>query len=334
MEILIIGGTRFVGRSLVEAARERGHAITMFNRGRTNPGAFPGVEEVHGDRDGGLEALDGRRWDAVVDTCGYVPRVVRASAEQLAGAAGRYAFVSSLSVYPDNATTGIDETAPVGTLDDPSVEEVTEDTYGPLKALCEEGVRRAFGDRALILRCGMIVGPHDYTDRFTYWVRRVARGGEVLVPDPPTYRIQLIDVRDLATWTVRMIEQGVGGVFNATGPERPLTMAALLETCRTASGSEPTFTWVPGEFLTERGVEPWSDLPFWLPQPEYAGFMSVDVRRAVGSGLTFRPLEHTVRDTLAWDAGRPPDQPLDAGLTPEREAGLLRAWRERPRQGG
>jgi nucleoside-diphosphate-sugar epimerase len=330
VQVLIIGGTRFVGRHLVEAARDRDHQVTLFNRGQTSPGLFPGVEELHGDRDGGLGVLDGRRWDAVVDTCGYVPRVVRASAEELGATAGTYTFVSSLSVYPDNSAVGLDETAPVAALDDSTVEEVTEETYGGLKASCESEVQRIFGDRALVLRCGLIVGPHDYTDRFTYWVRRVGRGGEVLAPDPPEYRIQVIDARDLAAWTVDMLERGQGGVFNTTGPRDPFTMEDFLHTCRAASGSDARFTWVAGDYLTERGVEEWSELPLWLPLPEYAGFMSVDVGRAVGAGLSFRPLEETVRDTLAWDEGRAADEPMAAGLSPDREADLLRAWRGRP----
>jgi nucleoside-diphosphate-sugar epimerase len=333
LRLLIIGGTRFVGRALVEAALSRDHAVTLFNRGRTEPGLFPDVERVVGDRDGGLEPLRGREFDAVIDTCGYVPRVVKASVGLLSVMVPRYVFVSSLSVYADDSTPGADESAAVGTLADPAVEEIEEDTYGPLKALCEDEVRRTYDDRALVLRCGLIVGPHDYTDRFTYWVRRVAAGGEVLAPTPPTYRVQVIDARDLAAWAIEMLESGGSGTFNATGPDRELTLEETLSTCREMSGSDARFTWVDADFLRDQDVEPWSDLPVWLPGDEYAGFMAVDVARAMRAGLRFRPLADTVRDLLAWDATRPRDHEMRAGLTTDREEALLRAWHGRSEGG-
>lgn len=327
MRLLVMGGTRFVGRHLVAEALERGHAVTLFNRGVSEPGLFPGVEEIHGDRDGGLAPLEGRSWDVVVDTCGYVPRVVGASAQLLAGATGHYTFISSLSVYPVGTPPGADETAPVGTIEDPTVETIDENTYGPLKVLCEREVQERFDDRALIVRAGLIVGPHDYTDRLPYWVRRLRRGGRFLAPAPQDHRVQMVDARDLGAWILDMAEAGRGGVYNATGPDRVLTIRELLETCGEATGSDAEPVWVDAAFLLERGVEPWSDVPLWLPGEEYEGFVAVSVDRAVSSGLSFRPLIETLRDTDRWDRGREEDE-LKAGLSSERERELLREWAE------
>jgi 2'-hydroxyisoflavone reductase len=335
MDLLILGGTIFLGRHLVEAALARGHAVTLFNRGQHNADLFPSVEKLRGDRNGDLGALAGRRWDAVIDTCGYVPRVARASAELLAGAVDHYTFISSISVYPSLPEPGMDESAPIGTLSDESVEadgplpEVTGETYGPLKALCEQAAEAAMPGRVLNVRPGLIIGPHDPTDRFTYWPRRIARGGEVLAPGSPEGAVQVIDARDLAEWTVRMVEGGKTGVYNATGPENPLTMRSVLETCRAVSGSDATLTWVDEEFLLNAGVAPWTELPLWVPAREesMAGFSAVNCGKAIAAGLTFRPLADIVRDTLAWDATRPADREMRAGLKPEREAEVLAAWR-------
>jgi 2'-hydroxyisoflavone reductase len=330
MKLLILGGTVFLGRHIVEYALERGHEVTIFTRGQRNPDLFPEVERLRGDRDGDLGLLEGRRWDAVIDTSGYFPRVVRASAEMLADKAERYVFISTISVFSDYSKVGMAEDGPIGTIADPTVEEVTGETYGPLKALCERAVQEAFPGRALIIRPGLIVGPHDQSDRFTYWPGRVARGGEVLVPRSLDREIQVVDVRDLAGWTVRMAEEGATGVFNATGPDRSLTMRELFDTCRAVAGSEATPVVVAEDFLLERGVGPWMEVPLWMPdRPEMAGFFAIDCGRAFAAGLTFRPLEETVRDTLAWDRGRPADAPRRAGLAPEREAELLAAWRDR-----
>src|SRR5262245_34894569 len=235
MRLLVIGGTRFVGRGVVRFALDAGHEVTLFNRGQTDPDAYPEAEHLVGDRDGGLDVLRGRSWDAVIDTCGYVPRVVRASAELLAGAVGHYTFVSSLSVYADDRTPGQDESATLLRLEDPTVEEVTGESYGGLKVLCEEAVDDVFPGRALIARAGLIVGPEDYSDRMPYWVRRVADGGEVLAPGPPDYAVQVIDARDLGAWMVSCAESGTAGTFNATGPVVPHTLEVLFEACRAAS---------------------------------------------------------------------------------------------------
>jgi len=328
MRILILGGTIFLGRHLVEAALAREHEVTLFNRGQHNADLYPQLEKLRGDRDGGLDALRGRRWDAVIDPSGYVPRVVRQSAELLAGAVERYAFISSISVYNERRV-GIDEDAPLARLADAGVEEVRGDTYGALKALSEEAIEAALPGRALQLRAGLIVGAHDPSGRFTYWPARVARGGEVLAPGRPERPVQFIDARDLADWTVRLLEQGGRGVYNATGPATTLTMSALLETCRTVSGSDARFSWLPEAFLLAQGAGPWMELPLWVPETEeYRGFMEVDCQRALAAGLTFRPLAETVRDTLAWDAARPTAEreATPAGLKPEREAALLAAW--------
>ena len=331
MDILVLGGTRFLGRAFAEQALVRDHRLTLFNRGESNPGLFPQAEHIRGDRDGGLDPLRRRSFDAVLDTSGYVPRVVRESAELLAGRTGRYAFVSSISVYAEEATPGQDESAPVATLADPSVEEVTGEKYGALKALCEQEVLRAHGERALIIRPGLIVGPNDASDRFTYWVDRVARGGDVLAPDGPDYRTQFIDVRDLAAWTLGLLERdpAPAAVFNATGPEQPARLGDLLETCRRVSGSDAAFVWAAEAFLLEHGVQPWTELPLWIPGAEGVGGNAFDVSKALAAGLTFRPLEETVADTLAWARSRPADHRFRAGLPAGREAEILRAWRAR-----
>ncbi len=330
MDLLILGGTLFLGRWLVEAARARGHRVTLFNRGRHNPELFPDVEKLRGDRAQDLSALDGRRWDAVIDTCGYAPSVVRASADRLAPRVDRYVFVSTISVYRDWSTPGVDEGGPLAELPEGAGEAVTGETYGPLKALCEQALEAALPGRALVVRPGLIVGPHDPSGRFTYWPVRAARGGEVLAPGRPEAQVQFIDARDLAEWTVRLVEQGGAGRFNATGPERPLEMGAVLEACAREAGAEPSWTWVDDAFLVEQGVQPYTELPLWIPAgPETAGLNLVDCSRALAAGLTFRPLQATVRDTLEWARAAPEPLPPGAGLAPDRERELLDAWRAR-----
>ena len=325
MQLLIIGGTRFLGRALVDEARAAGHTVTLFNRGRSNPELYPDVEQIHGDRDGGLEALAGRRWDAVIDTCGYVPRVVGAAAGFLAGAVEHYTFISSLSVYADPLPSGADEAAPLATITDETVEEITGETYGALKALCERAATEGMGGRALLVRSGLIVGPHDGSDRFNYWPARVARGGEVLAPESPDYGTQFIDVRDLAQWTLRATEHRLTGPYNVTGPERPLPLGRLLDAARDISSSDARFTWVDEPFLIAQGVAPFIEMPLWVPA-EAEGFNNFAIDRALAAGLTFRPVEETIRDTLAWLATRPADHEWRAGLSAEREAELLRLW--------
>ncbi len=314
MKILVLGGTKFLGRAIVDAALAS-HELTLFNRGETNAGLFPDVEQLHGDRDGGLDALAGREWDAVVDTSGYFPRVVRQSAEALAGCVGTYCFVSSVSAYADMSSP-VDEDSPVGTLDDESAEEFGAEfeRYGPFKALCESVVLGTYGERALVIRPGLIVGPHDPTGRFTYWPHRLARGGDVLAPGSPERIAQFIDVRDLAEWIVRLLEVGQTGLFNATSEGIPwgdILVGADL-------------TWVTDEFLISQEVGEWMELPLWISDPAFAGMHRTDVSRAVATGLRTRPVAETMRDTLALA------EPVDGvGLAPEREVALLAAWHGR-----
>lgn len=327
MRILILGGTEFLGRHLVDAALANGHEVTLFNRGQTNPELFPDVEKLRGDRDGNLDALRGRNWDAVIDTSGYVPRVVRQSVELLKDTVQHYTFVSSISVYEDFSHVGMDENAPVGTLEDATNENISED-YGALKALCEQEVQAGFGARVFIVRPGLIVGPYDPTDRFTYWVRRFAQGGEVLVPGRRDYPVQFIDVRDLAEWMIRMVENKVSGVFNATGPEKALTMEELIGHLEDVIPSLGNATWVSEEFLESQGVQEWVELPLWISdRTGWPGFTSVNVSRAIAHGLTYRPLRETILDTLRWDQTGPQEGNLKAGLSRERELDLLRKWK-------
>ena len=333
MKLLLLGGPKFLGRGIADAALAAGHELTFFNRGETNPDEYPEAEKLRGDRDGGLTALDGGEWDAVLDTSGYVPRIVRAGAEFLAPAVDHYTFVSSISVYADTSKPVHEESA-LATLDDPGSEDISKH-YGALKAACERTVDEVFAGRNVAVRAGLIVGPRDPTGRFTYWPTRVAAGGEVLVPGRPERQVQFVDVRDLGAWIVGAVEQHLTGPFNVTGPIPALTMGELVETCRSVSGSDATFTWVDEPFLLEREVGAWMELPLWLPErdDESAFFMNVDVTKALDGGLAFRPLEETVRDTLAWAATAPPPAGTAAtgpvpsvGLAPERERELLAAW--------
>jgi 2'-hydroxyisoflavone reductase len=318
MKLLVLGGTKFLGRHVVDAGLARGDEVTIFTRGQTNPDLYPGVEHLVGDRDGKLDALAGRSWDGVVDTSGYVPRVVRQSAELLRDAVGRYVFVSSVSAYSDPSIP-LTETSPLATLENPLTEEV-ETAYGALKAACEHVVDEVLGDRATSVRAGLIVGPYDPTERFTYWPRRIAEGGEVLAPGDPDAPVQFIDARDLARLLIELAERGPGGPLNATGPGERLTMRELLERIRDGLGAECTFTWIDDETLLAAEVGPWMELPLWLPGNEYSGMLQADIARALAAGLTFTPVEDTARDTLAWsrEAGE-----QRATLSRERERELL-----------
>lgn len=321
MNILVIGGTRFLGRHFVNSARAYGHEVTLFNRGKTNPTLYRRVKTIVGDRERDLDQLSGR-WDAVVDTCGYIPRMVKRSAEALKDKVGQYVFISSVSVYNDFSKVGLREGDSVGQLEDENVEEITGETYGPLKALCERAVQDVYGVNSLIIRPGLIVGPHDPTDRFTYWPVRIKLGGDVLTPDRPEALTQFIDVRDLSDFIVKMIEQNISGVFNVTG--NPITLNTVFETCKRVSKSDASFKWAPVEFLEKNNVAPWSDMPAWLPSTgENAGFSRVDITKALQAGLKFTDLSETIRETLAWEFERGESMNLKAGLRPEREKELL-----------
>ncbi|UCF39426.1 MAG: SDR family oxidoreductase [Acidobacteriota bacterium] len=332
MRILILGGTGFIGPHQVRYALDRGHQLTLFNRGKTNPHLFPEVEKLRGDRNDDLESLRGGQWDVVIDNSASIPRWVRQSTELLRESAAHYIYVSSISVYSDNSIIGMDETAPVGTLDDPTVEEITGATFGPLKALCEQEARRVFGERCTVIRPGLIVGPGDRSDRFTYWPVRIDRGGEVLAPGNPTDPVQIIDARDLAQWMIRMAEGPTAGTFNATGPGSLLSMAEMLYGIRAVTSSEVSFTWVDAAFLSEHEVQPWADMPVWVPPTEgMEGFSRVDCSAALSQGLTFRPLAETSRDTIDWFKTLPEERRKDlrAGIDPAREVEVLRAWKAR-----
>jgi 2'-hydroxyisoflavone reductase len=314
----------FLGRAIVDTALEHDHEVTLFTRGRTNPGLNPDVEHLTGDRDGDLGALEGRRWDTVIDTSGYVPRVVRESAELLSPATEHYTFVSSISVYRDFAQP-VHEESPLAELGDAPVDRLAEDysNYGALKALCEREVVEAFAGRALAVRAGLIAGPHDPTGRFTYWPHRIARGGEVLAPGPPERPVQLVDVRDLGDWIVGASRERLSGAFNATS--EPHALGDLLEACVRVSGSNATLTWVDEAFLLEHRVGQWMEVPLWVAdEPGSERFHEADTTKAHGAGLRHRTLDDTISATLEQAAL------VDGvGLAPEREAELLREWHER-----
>jgi 2'-hydroxyisoflavone reductase len=320
MDLLLLGGTQFVGRHITEAALAAGHRVTLFNRGTTNPSLFPEAEKLQGDRGGDLAALESRRWDAVIDVNGYLPRHVRATTELLRDAVERYVFISTISVYKDLSVPGTTEESP---LEEPKpgdeeVGEMPPGAYGRLKVLCERIADAVLPGRVLHVRPCIIAGPHDHTGRFTYWVDRVARGGEVLAPGRPKRPVQFIDARDLAAWVVRMTERRETGAYNTVGPEGAFSTRDLLETCREVSGSDATFTWVSDAFLREKGVKP----PLWQPEGD-----AVDPSRARARGLILRPPAETVRALLDWEAS--PEERASGKLPPQREAEILRAWHAR-----
>jgi 2'-hydroxyisoflavone reductase len=320
VKLLVLGGTVFVGRHVVEAALSRHHDVTLFNRGRENPHLFPGIEKLRGDRDSDVGALRGRRFDAVIDLSGYTPAQVRATADALPDVA-HYTFVSSVSAY---------RAYPPGeTYDERAPRHDGHEGYGALKARAEDAIQTALPGRVAIVRAGLIVGPYDPTDRFTYWPRRVALGGDVLAPGRPERPVQFIDARDLAAWCVTLAEARTTGPFNATGYEPALTMGALLDACLVATGSDARFRWLDDDALLAAGVARWTEMPLWIPErePRVGGMLLADTRRARAAGLTFRPLAETILDTLTWDRAEGA-QPADktARVTPitrEREAAIL-----------
>ena len=336
LRILVLGGTRFLGPHMAEYALARGHTLTFFNRGKTNPGVLPSVERIQGDRNGQLEGLKGRKWDAVIDNSGYVPRHVRLSAELLKESVPHYLFISSVSVYASFAAAN-DEGSPVGKLADATVEKVDGETYGPLKALCESAALAVYGPgHTSVLRPGLIVGPDDNTDRFTYWPARASRGGTLVAPNSPRDPVQVIDVRDLARFAIAAVEQNTAGTFNVLSPPGRFTIGDVVdESIRAANelarpSPPPVAVWLPAAFLEAQGVAPWSDMPVWAPSVgEEAGFALVSAERALKAGLTIRPMVETVTDTLRWFLGQPEAQRqnLKAGLSAEREAKVLAAWK-------
>lgn len=331
LNILILGGTSFIGPHQVEYAQQRGHTITLFNRGQTNTHLFPEVEKLIGDRNGDLRSLEGREWDVVLDNSAQEPEWVQLTGALLRDRVRRYILVSTRSVYSDLSRVPSTAAAPVHTLENTPVEAGRRRPYGLRKAMCEQEARDAFGERATIVRPGLIIGPGDETDRFTYWPVRIARGGEVLSPGDGTDPVQIIDVRDLCEWMIRLSENDTPGTFNAIGPFIPRPFDELLYGIRAVTSAETSFTWVDTDWLLERDVRPYSDLPVWMPaRGRNLGFARFDLTPEVQAGLTFRPLAVTTADTLAWWAAQPAErQVLKTGLSAEEEAALLREWKNR-----
>jgi 2'-hydroxyisoflavone reductase len=353
LDVLVLGGTGFLGPHFVEAARAKGHKLTLFNRGKSNPTRFSGeefkdIEQLQGDRKSDLSALEGsRRWDAVLDTSAYFPTDVTRSAGLLSKRVDQYVIISSISVYADNSTPGADETAAVATIPDPgSAKEITGENYGALKALSEQAAQKELPGRTTVIRPGLIVGPGDHTDRFTYWPARAARGGEILAPGTPADPTQFIDVRDLADFILHSIETGTVGVFNADAAPGAINMGALLAACQIAGTNandiqcihapcpqppeaSSTVTWVPADFLEAHKVSAWQDMPAWIaPTGDYAGFGMRSTAKAQAAGLKYRPLQDTVDDTLQWWLGLPEERRANpkAGITQAREIEVLKAW--------
>jgi len=343
LKILVLGGTGLIGPPMVAHAVARGHEVTLFNRGKTNTELFPDLEKLRGDRNDDISAIatevsKGRRWDVVIDNTASIPRWVEESAGLLKDHADLYLYTSSISAYADHSTPNADESAPVGQISAEEVatvktnRDITGDNYGPLKALCERAAQDAFPERCIVVRPGLIVGPGDYSDRFTYWPVRIHRGGEVMAPGDPTDPVQLIDCRDLGEWYVRLVEDRSIGVYNGTGPASPMSIAEMLYGIRATTPVEISFTWVDADFLKEHEVEEWVHMPVWVPPVgEYAGFSTSSIERAKKAGLTFRPLATTAADTVAYWESLPADRRAQprAGLDPDKEASVLAAWHAR-----
>ena len=342
LRILFIGGTGFIGPHMVRRALERGHTVSLFNRGRTNPHLFPEVEKFVGDRDGGLDVLRGGEWDAVIDTSGYVPRVVRESAELLRDNVHRYLFVSTCDVYADFIEVGIDEDYTLDTIEDPTSEDPGR-FYGPLKVLCEKAVQETYPGRNTIIRPGWIIGSGDYNSISPYWPMRIHHGGEVLAPGDPADPVQIIDPHDLARFVIKILEEDINGIYNTVGPASPLTWGEFLYGIRAVTSSNVRFTWVPGDFLTEMNVGAMTDMPIWFPpddnyptpapfEPGAKGFHQMSGARAIAAGLTFRPLAETAKSIIDEFLERDVDWATTErrfGVSLEREAEVLSAWRER-----
>jgi 2'-hydroxyisoflavone reductase len=326
MNVLIIGGGVFVGRHMTDALLASGHTVTHFNRG-ISAAERADVETIKGDRNQDLDLVANRTWDAVIDTCAYVPGEVKISTEKLRDRVGRYVLISTLSVYEWDAIrsgVAVDESAPRQTLaPEADSTKMTPETYGPLKAACEDVVLDAFSSRSIVARCGFIVGPNDKSDRFTYWVTRSARDGRMLAPEGPATPLQFIDVRDLAAFIVHLLESQSHGVFNVTGQPGKVTFGTLFECSAQIAGTHPEIVWLDHDALARAGLQQ-SDIPLWIDEPAVMRtFHNLSVKRAIAAGLKLRPLEDTVRATLAWAQTRPPDYLMKAGLTSERESEAL-----------
>jgi 2'-hydroxyisoflavone reductase len=346
LEILVLGGTGLIGPPMVEYALARGHKLTLFNRGKTNSHLFPDVERIKGDRNDDITELEkavagGRRWDVVIDNTASLPRWVSESAGLLSGAADLYLYTSSISAYADSSVPGADETASVGEIsaEDEALVKTTKDitglNYGPLKARCEEEARNAFPGKSIVVRPGLIVGPGDYSDRFSYWPIRIFGGGEVMAPGNPDDPVQFIDCRDLGEWYIRLVETKAIGTYNGVGPRSPMTIAGMLYGIRAAVDNEISFTWVDADFLEEYEVQPWMEMTVWVPPVgEYAGFSSSSIQRALDAGLSFRPLADTAKATMDYWNSLPEERRAKpkAGLPAEKEKKVLAAWHARAKE--
>lgn len=341
MKILIIGGTKFLGRHMVDAALKNNHEVTLFNRGKFSQEEFTNVEQIHGDRNSDLENLGDKTFDAVIDTSGYLPQTVKISAEFLKNKVNQYVFISSGSVYPETPEPDYDETTPTAKLSDEQLKQVAAidpkdelngltlgENYGALKKLCEEEIESVMPNRVLNVRAGMIVGEFDWTDRFAYWVMRIAKGGEVLAPGKPENFAQMIDARDLSEWIIAMIEKTENGIFNATGKPFELDFGKMFETIKTATRSDAKFIWADEKFLKENNIEPWSEMPFYLPESDESvrNFLTMNVDKALEKGLKFRPLNETISDVLSWR--RKQNFEMKAGISIGREKELLDKFRK------
>jgi 2'-hydroxyisoflavone reductase len=328
LKVLLLGGTSFLGPHLVDELLGHGHEVTLFNRGTVNKSLFPNVETLQGNRDGDLHALKNRSWDVIIDTSGHLPRVVEASSKILSNAAKHYTFISTIGVYENFHSLNIDESYPLAKLEDETKEEINEKTYGALKAACEKVVEGYFPDHFLVIRPGLIVGPRDPTNRFSYWPLRVLDGGEILAPGSPTQNVQFIDVRDLAKWIVTMVENQATGFYNATGPEASLSFEELLQTCTQKSNKDVLFTWVDEDFLIEHGVQDWTELPLWLSyKRKMPGFLHVNVEKARQAGLEFRPLTQTIETIIDWEKQNRKDG-VQIGMDRKKEQELLQLWKQ------
>lgn len=324
MKVLILGGTQFLGRHFVEIALNQGYQITLFNRGQTNNSLYPDVEKLVGDRvKGDLAALKGRKWDVVIDTAGYfsnLPHLVQATAELLKDSVSTYVFISTISVYPEFQANG-DETLPLYPINQELPQEMNAQAYGTLKAMAESVVQEVYGERGLIIRPGLIVGPYDNTGRFSYWIRRISEGGEVLAPESPDLPVQYIDARDLVQWIYRLILTQKAGVYNAVGPDYSLNLGQFLATCQQVTGSNATFTWIPGQILESQGIQHWQELPLWLPPTMQNTFPCLSNGKALANELRFRSLAETIRDIWQWDQVEQLE--YASGLSRDKETAIL-----------
>jgi 2'-hydroxyisoflavone reductase len=328
LKVLILGGTNFLGPHIVEELQQKGHEVTLFNRGTHDTSFLSNVEILQGDRDGDLQALENRHWDAVIDTSCHLPRHAKISSKILAKAAEHYTFISTIGVYENFHELNMDETYPLAKLEDETSEEVNEKTYGALKASCEKIIENYFPNHSLIIRPGLIVGPRDPTHRFAYWPLRMIDGGEVLAPGESKQNLQFIDVRDLAKWVVTMVEMRKVGCYNATGPKLCLTFEELLKTCMQISRKQTSLTWVSEDFLIKSGVQDWSELPLWLSyKRNMPGFLNVNIAKAVSAGLTFRPLSDTISSIITWEKQHRKEGE-QIGIDRVKEQSILKLWHQ------